>query len=372
MLHKTAAFFRREKVLTISAACALLSMAAVPPDAAYAGYIDWRVLALLFCLMTVVAGVKAQGMFHRLARELLGRCSGPRPLTLALVLLPFFASMLVTNDVALITFVPFAVLALSLSGREQDLAGVVALQAVAANLGSMATPVGNPQNLYLYTRYGLSAGEFFGPVLPLTLASLLGLVLACLLAFRGEGQKAELPPAQEVSADPRRLWLLGGLFLLCLLSVFRVLPYPILLGITLLYLLVMDRKLLPQVDYSLLLTFVCFFIFSGNLGRVPAVREFLGNLLEGYPVLTPVLASQVISNVPAAVLLSSFTENWRGLLVGTNVGGLGTPVASLASLIALRGYLAAQKGGLGRYLWLFTLANLAFLLPLLALAALLG
>ena len=153
---------------------------------------------------------------------------------------------------------------------------------------------------------------------------------------------------------------------------FRVLPYPILLGITLLYLLVMDRKLLPQVDYSLLLTFVCFFIFSGNLGRVPAVREFLGNLLEGYPVLTPVLASQVISNVPAAVLLSSFTENWRGLLVGTNVGGLGTPVASLASLIALRGYLAAQKGGLGRYLWLFTLANLAFLLPLLALTALLG
>ena len=227
--------------------------------------------------------------------------------------------------------------------------------------------MGNPQNLFLYTRYGLSPGDFFGALLPLTVLSLLGLCAVCLLAFPRQAMAVELPPDEEEPAQPNLLAPLLALFLLALLSVFRVLHYLIPTAAALCYLLFLDRKLASRVDYSLLLTFVCFFVFSGNLGQLPQVQGLLQGLLARDAVLTSVLASQVISNVPAAVLLSRFTENWQGLLVGCNLGGLGTPIASLASLISLKFY-AAEGQGLGRYLLLFTLVNLAFLLGFAALA----
>lgn len=369
-LTKVGGFVRREAVLVISLACALLSMLAVPPDAAYAGYIDLRVLCLLFCLMAVVAGLQQCGLFTVLAQRLLTGRKQLRLLYLALVLLPFFCSMLITNDVALITFVPFTVLVLSHIDRMDALIRVVVLQTLAANLGSMATPVGNPQNLFLCSYYGLGFGAFLRVVLPLTLVSLLALSAAALWT-RGETIEITFPQREQIR-QPRLFVLLCLLFALCLLSVVHVLHYGIVTAAVALSLLLFARSLFARVDYALLLTFVGFFIFAGNIGRIEAVRNVLELLLGRSAYWTSVLASQVISNVPAAVLLSGFTDNWRALLAGVDVGGLGTPIASLASLISLKLYLRADNASLPRYLLVFTLANIAGLVLLSAAAFLFG
>ena len=338
---------------------------------AYLNYIDWRVLTLLFCLMAVVAGLQECGVFAVLAQRLLAGERRMRLVSLALVLLPFFVSMVVTNDVALITFVPFAVLVLGLIGRTEYLAPLVVLQTMAANLGSMATPVGNPQNLYLYADYELTAEQFFGTMLPLTLVSLAVLTAASLLCVRDEGIQVRFQEQAELRR-PGRLGLMAGLFVLCLLSVFRVLPYPALLAVVAGGLLLFDRGLFRRVDYGLLATFFCFFLFAGNIGACGPVHAALASLMEGHTALTTGLTSQIISNVPAAVLLSGFTADWRGLLVGSNLGGLGTPIASLASLISLKVYLRTPGARPGRYLLLFTAANGAALVLLCLCAALLA
>ena len=348
-------FVKKEAVLCIAFLCAVVSMFLVPPDGGYADYVDYRVLALLFCLMLVVAGLQDCGLFDLLARRLLAGEKRFRFLALALVLLPFFSSMLITNDVSLITFVPFAVLVLELTGRQAQLPYIVTLQTVAANLGRMAMPVGNPQNLFLCSKFGIPMGAFFAAVLPLTAVSLVGLVLAA-GTTSGDIIRVEFKDAGGIG-KPGQLKLMLLLFILCLLSVFHVLPWPALLAVVIVAAAVFARHLFPRVDYALLFTFVCFFVFSGNLGRIGAVRTFLTGLMDWNTVVTSALASQVISNVPAAVLLSTFTEDWKGLLVGTNVGGLGTLIASLASLISFKLYIRTEGAKPLRYLGLFTLAN---------------
>ena len=366
--HSLWQFLRREPVLSISFVCALVSAFFVPPSAAYLDYIDLRVLCLLFCLMAVVAGLQECGLFLVLAQRLLVGERPVRLISLTLILLPFFCSMLVTNDVALITFVPFAILVLEMVGRRDLLIPIISLQTVAANLGSMATPVGNPQNLFLYAHFSLSMGDFLSLLLPLTLISLVGLAAAGLY-FGGKGWISVSFPEQVRLTSPKHLALYLVLFGLCLLSVCRILPYGVLTVIVIAALLLARPVLLRQVDYMLLLTFVCFFIFSGNLGQMPAVRSALGDLLARSPLLCSAAASQVISNVPAAVLLSGLTENWRGLLAGVDVGGLGTPVASLASLISMKFYLRSREAKpLPYFLW-FTAANVVGLLVLLPAAA---
>lgn len=366
--HSLWQFLRREPVLSISFVCALVSAFFVPPSAAYLDYIDLRVLCLLFCLMAVVAGLQECGLFLVLAQRLLAGERPVRLISLTLILLPFFCSMLVTNDVALITFVPFAILVLEMVGRRDLLIPIISLQTVAANLGSMATPVGNPQNLFLYAHFSLSMGDFLSLLLPLTVISLVGLAAAGLY-FGGKGWISVSFPEQVRLTSPKHLALYLVLFGLCLLSVCRILPYGILTVIVIVALLLARRQLLGQVDYMLLLTFVCFFIFSGNLGQMPAVRSALGDLLARSPLLCSAAASQVISNVPAAVLLSGLTEDWKGLLAGVDVGGLGTPVASLASLISMKFYLRSREAKpLPYFLW-FTAANVVGLLVLLPVAA---
>ena len=358
-------FAKREAVLCIAFFCAVVSMLFVPPDRTYLGYLDIRVLALLFCLMLVVAGLEETGLFQVLAQRLLVGRKRFRILSLALVLLPFFSSMLITNDVALLTFVPFAILMLELIGRQERLAYLVVLQTVAANLGSMATPVGNPQNLFLCSKFEIPMGDFFAVMLPLTAVSLLGLCAAA-LCVSGEAIEVQFCQARSIE-NKGLLWLMLVLFGLSLLSVFRVLPYGVLFAVVVLSALFCTRPLFLRVDYGLLATFVCFFLFSGNLGRIPAVRELLTGLLGSNTAMTAGLASQVISNVPAAVLLSGFTEDWRGLLVGTDVGGLGTPIASLASLISLKFYLRSPGAQPGRFLLWFSAVNFGGLAVLLLL-----
>ena len=354
-------FVRREPVLVIAALAALVSCCFVPPDAAYLGYMDWRTLSLLYCLMTVVAGLRQAGLFSHLAHSLCRSAGNLRSMSLLLVLLSFFSAMLITNDVALLTFVPFAVVVLGLADRKKELVHVVVLQTAAANLGSMLTPVGNPQNLYLYSYYDLSAADFVRITFPFWALSLLLVAAACLLFDRS---RLAVFLGEEPGLDRKGLLLYLALFVLCLLVVLRLVSWPVMLAAVVAVLLLLDRKTLLRADFMLLLTFAAFFVFSGNLGRIEAVSALLRRLLAGREYLVSLLTSQVISNVPAALLLSGFTEESRALLLGVNIGGLGTPIASLASLISLKLYSHAEGAHTGRYLLEFTAVNLALLLLL--------
>ena len=358
-------FLKREAVLCIAFLAAVISCFFVPPDGAYLQYIDLRTLALLYCLMVVVAGLRKAGSFTALAHFLCHRAGNLRLMSAVLVALCFFSSMLITNDVALLTFVPFAVVVLGMAKREKELVWVVVLQAVAANLGSMLTPVGNPQNLYLYSCYGMSGGEFFSATAPVWCLSLL-LVLGCCLLMKKEPVRVFL--GEKPILLRKLLLFYSALFLLCLLVVFRLIRWPVMLVLVLLLVGIFDRRTLLKADFLLLLTFVCFFIFAGNLARIDAVDRLLRHILTGRELFVGVLCSQVISNVPAALLLSGFTENARALLLGVNIGGLGTPVASLASLIALKLYSHAEGAKTGAFLWRFSLVNFLLLAVLLAFA----
>ena len=358
-------FLKREAVLCIAFLAAVISCFFVPPDGAYLKYIDLRTMALLYCLMVVVAGLRKAGSFTALAHFLCHRAGNLRLMSAVLVALCFFSSMLITNDVALLTFVPFAVVVLGMAKREKELVWVVVLQAVAANLGSMLTPVGNPQNLYLYSRYGMSCGEFFSATAPVWCLSLL-LVLGCCLLMKKEPVRVFL--GEKPILLRNLLLFYSALFLLCLLVVFRLIHWPVMLVLVLLLVGIFDRRTLLKADFLLLLTFVCFFIFAGNLARIDAVDRLLRHMLTGRELFVGVLCSQVISNVPAALLLSGFTENARALLLGVNIGGLGTPVASLASLIALKLYSHAEGAKTGAFLWRFSLVNFLLLAVLLAFA----
>lgn len=363
MLVRIKEFIKKETVLCIAAICAIATMFWIPPDREYLSYIDFRVLCLLLCLMAVVAGFKAVGAFQWLTWQLLRRISNGRILAVTLVMLPFFSSMLVTNDVALLVFVPFTLGLLTQLNCERSIVPILVLQTVAANLGSMATPVGNPQNLYLYAVYNLAAGEFFSVTLPLTAISLVCLCAAAFPVLPGTLAKQELK--DEKITSMKELLVYGASFVLCLFTVFRVIPYPVTTVVIICVLFVTRRDLLKEIDYMLLATFVCFFVVSENLGRIDGIRNFLQQLLGRSTILTAVGASQVISNVPAAVLLSGFTDHWRELLAGVNIGGLGTPIASLASLITLKFYLRWPGGNTMKFLGVFTLANLAGLCVLL-------
>ena len=333
-MEKMKAFIKKETVLSISWVLALASMALVPPDSGYADYVDFHTLGLLFSLMAIMAGLQGLGLFRHLGEALLARTATTRQLEATLVFLPFFSSMIVPNDVALITFVPFALEVVGLVGLNKRVIPVVVMQTIAANLGSMTTPVGNPQNLYLYSHYGLGLGVFFRTMLPLTLASALLLALCLLL---GRSQPLSVPDLRSPPANRDvRVWMYLALFILCLGAVAKWVPVWAVFLVVLAALLVADRPVLARMDYGLLLTFVGFFLFVGNLGRLAAFRDLFQRLLAGHEILCAVLASQCLSNVPAALLLSGFTENGTALLVGTNLGGLGTLIASMASLISYK------------------------------------
>lgn len=360
---------RRDPVLWISMLAALASMLLVPPSMEYLGYIDARILCLLLSLMLVVGGLRRAGIFDFLVERLLRLVKTTRSLVLVLVGLCFFSSMLITNDVALITFVPLAIMTLTGAEKTRLLIPVIVLQTIGANLGSMLTPLGNPQNLYLYGLSGMSLAQFLG-VMALPSALALVLLVCCSLCFG-----AEEVHARSVGREPMRklqvaVW--SALFLLCILTVVRLVPYYIVLAVVLLAVLIIDRRLLKTADYGLLLTFVFFFILIGNIKSIPSVSDFLASVIVGRELTAGVLLSQIISNVPAAMLLSGFTDDLSALLLGVNLGGLGTLIASMASLISYKLYAALPGARSGRYLLIFTGANAAFLALLWAAVALWG
>ncbi len=371
MLIQLKRFFQKETVFCVSLVLALLSTLAVRPDAVYLTYPDYRTLALLFCLMLIVSGFQSLGVFERLGHALLHRAGNLRSLSIVRVLLCFFSSMIITNDVTLITFVPFTLLVFRMIGKTERVLLLVVLETIAANLGSMATPIGNPQNLYLFSISSFSLGQFAWAVMPYAGLSLV-LLLAVLLLQRNEPLPASVSvsPVNEAHLFPALLPFLF-LLVLCLLVVFRVISYvPALIGVTAVV-LVVNRKLFRSVDYCLLFTFLFFFIFIGNLKRIPALNTALLSLVNGHELCTGILASQIISNVPAAILLSGFTQDYATLLTAVNLGGLGTLIASLASLIAFKFYGSAYPERKGAFLKVFTLFNVGFLLVLTGLALIL-
>lgn len=357
-MTKIKKFLKSEIVLVISFVLAVISAFFIAPSARYFDYIDFRTLGLLFCLMAVMAGLNGLGIFKLIAEKMLSKVEGIMGLSLILGLLCFFSSMVITNDVALITFAPFTVTALKLSGKMDKLIWVVTIETVAANLGSMLTPIGNPQNLYLFSAFNMSTGDFVATILPYALLSLFFVVISCFLTGKGKIETQNTDAKNDFSK--LHICVYAILFILALLTVFRIIPYIITVFITVLVIIIFDRKVLLKVDYSLLFTFIFLFIFIGNLGEIKPISEFLKNIVNGNEVLVGVVSSQVFSNVPAAILLSKFTENAKDLIIGVNLGGLGTLIASMASLISFK-FVAKEKVGTGKYILIFTTVSIVFL-----------
>ena len=367
-MKKLTEFFRREIVFTVSLAAALLSFLLAAPGMHTLQGIDTTTLLMLFTLMTVVAGLRRIGVFDVLGQCVTGRIRSLRGLARALVTVCFFLAMVATNDVALITLVPFTLLLMQ-GAKEKDIILTIVLETVAANLGSMVTPIGNPQNLYLYSAGLMSLSEFPLLTWPYALMSLVLLLLSSLLISRGKPQTA----SGEAKADKGvRLWLYAALGAAAILAVAKVLPAWLAALIVLAGVLVFDRGVLRQVDFVLLGTFVCFFVFVASVKQCAPIKDWLEGLMAASPLMVSLLASQVISNVPACLLLSPFTTDIPALMLGVNLGGLGTLVASLASLISFKLYCASETAQKGRFMLIFTVVNLLGLAAVLLLATTLG
>lgn len=354
-------FIKSEMVFVIALAAAVLSSFFNPPSQEWISAVDFRTLALLFCLMGVSEGFKSSGLFTSVASSLTRKAGNISRLSLFLVMIVFFSSMLFTNDVALLMFVPFTMMIMDKEKRDENyIIRIVILETIAANLGSMTTPVGNPQNIFICSYFSLDAGTFFAAILPYSLISLI-MVLIIWRIFLAEREKLETENDDDTSADRKKTLMFSVFLVLALLSVFRVLDWKILFIAELAVLIIFDRKTLLKIDYILLLTFVCFFIFSANIRSIDTVERLLTFFMDKSAIATSAIVSQVISNVPAAILLSPFTDSAEGVLVGTDIGGLGTPVASLASLISMKFYFKRERGKKGKYIILFLILNFALL-----------
>lgn len=411
-MKKIILYIKKDTVLVAACLLALISAFMVPPSTHYFNYIDFRVLALLFCLMLVVTGLQEIGFFDNVIEKLLRRIHNIRQLVFLLVLICFFSSMLITNDVALITFVPFSILVLQKIKKESLMIFVIVMQTISANLGSMFTPLGNPQNLYLFSVSQIGIFDFIKIMFPITLVSFV-LILICLLFVRNDSVGEKVGPLENIGPSKRihpsedvgeienvselekvgvlenveefqqqvdylesikknkmikiiklKMSVLALLFIICIGTVLHLIDYRLTLVIVIIVIRILDRKIIGKVDYMLLLTFVAFFIFVGNIKDIFFINLILESLIKGNEILMSIFSSQFISNVPAAILLSGFTEDYNALILGTNIGGLGTLIASMASLISYKFYIKTSYAKKGEYLGVFTGMNVIFLLVL--------
>lgn len=352
-------FLKKECVLVIAVTLAILSSFISTPKMSY---IDFKVLILLFNLMVVVAAFKELKVLDSIAIGLLKKCNTYTAISLALVFITFISSMIVTNDVALITFVPLSIVIAKKANI--NVLKIVIFQTLAANLGSSFTPMGNPQNLFIYSFYNLNPIDFFKITLPIVILAVLFLVL---LVCKDKKINLSLD-LEDVKIDNKRdVYLFGGLFLIILLSVFHVIDCKVTFLITIIMILLLNKKLFSQVDYSLLITFIGFFIFVGNISTMDLVKNFMEGIL-GSPqstFLSSILSSQVISNVPATMLLSGFTNHFKELLLGVNIGGMGTLIASLASVISYKIYTSEFKNeNYMKYFTFYNILGLVIFVPL--------
>lgn len=354
-------FLKENAVLVIAIIAALLTSFIVPPDAKYLEYFDLKTLSCLFCVLAVVCALRNVKFFYTLARQIVRKFKNARIAILALVYITFIGSMLIANDMALLTFLPLGYFILSTTKKEKYLAFTFIMQNIAANLGGMLTPFGNPQNLYLYSKFNIPDGEFVRIMFPPFILAIALITLCCLIFVKKEALEIE---ESDVKLPIGRVAIYLALFAVAIMMVFRFMPYQVGLIIIPLALIFLDKKALMQVDYGLLFTFVFFFIFAGNMGRIDTVRDFFSYLLNINTLVFSALSCQVISNVPSAILLSQFTDNYRELLLGVNIGGAGTLIASLASLITFKEYTKQDPDHVKQYVVKFSLFNFGFLIAL--------
>lgn len=356
-------FAKKNAVMLIAFAAALITSLFVPVDKEYIGYFDFKTLSCLFCVLAVVCALKDINFFFVIARKIVHFFKTARMSILALVYITFIGSMLIANDMALLTFLPLGFLVLSSTGKQKYMAFTFIMQNIAANLGGMLTPFGNPQNLYLYTKFNIPNGEFMGIMAPPFILSVVLITLCCIIFVKNEPLMIS---DEKIELNGKRTALYLALFALAIAIVFRGIPYWIGLIIIPAVLFFANRHALESVDYPLLFTFVFFFIFAGNMARMDAVRDFFSTLLSKNTLLFSALSCQCISNVPSAILLSQFTGNYAELLIGVNVGGVGTLIASLASLITFREYVKHDPKSTRRYIAEFSAFNFGFLIILIA------
>ena len=355
-------FIKKDTVLIIAMVAAAVTTVFVPVDREYLGYFDFKTLTCLFCVLTVVCALKNINFFYMLARKIVHLFKNARLCVLALVYITFIGSMLIANDMALLTFLPLGYLVLSTTGKEKYMAFTFIMQNIAANLGGMLTPFGNPQNLYLYTKFNIPNLEFMSIMAPPFVLSVILITVCCVVFVKSEPLGIS---DEKIVLDPKRTVIYLLLFALAIMIVFRGIPYWVGLLIIPTSMFFLDRKALRDVDYPLLLTFVFFFIFAGNMARIDVVSRFFSYLLGKNTLIFSALSCQCISNVPSAILLSQFTDDYAHLLLGVNIGGVGTLIASLASLITFREYVNHNPGRTGYYILNFSLFNFGFLAVLL-------
>ncbi|MBQ9985312.1 MAG: citrate transporter [Oscillospiraceae bacterium] len=355
---KILGFLKENIVMCIAFAAAIITSLIVPIDREYIGYFDFKTLTCLFCVLAVVCALRNINFFYVLAREVVCIFKNARMSVLVLVYITFIGSMFIANDMALLTFLPLGYFVLTATNKTEYMSFTFVMQNIAANLGGMLTPFGNPQNLYLYTKFAIPTGEFMQIMFPPFILSVLLITICCIIFVKPDPL---FLCYTKTPLDPKRTILYLALFALSIVIVFRVIPYQLGLVIIPAVLLFVDRKALKAVDYPLLLTFVFFFVFAGNMARIPAVNSLFSALLEKSTLLSSILSCQVISNVPSAILLSQFTNDYPNLLVGVNIGGTGTLIASLASLITFREYLKHNPRRAKHYILVFSVFNFSFL-----------
>ena len=362
MIEKVKELIKSEPVLAAAWLLAIISAFWVRPDLEYIEYIDMDTLFLLFGLMAAMAGFKSLGLFQILGGALLSKVRTSRGVKLSLVLLCFFSSMFITNDVALITFVPIGIATLKMAGLDEMIVTVAALQTVAANLGSMVTPMGNPQNIYLYFKSRMTAAEFMQLTCPYALLALVMLWACCMTGKKHTIQFGQGDDSSGKLNLNLGFWVYSAIFALCLCALGKLIPSYIAAAAAVIAVLAVDKNVLRKVDYGLLLTFIGFFIFVGNMGRLPVFSQVLVSVIEGHETAVAAGASQVISNVPAVLLLTGFTNNWESLIIGSNLGGLGTLIASMANLISYKWVCKEAAHFRHAYVRLFTILSVIFLM----------
>lgn len=357
-------FIKNEIVLCVAGVLAVASAFVVHPSKSYLGYIDFRTLSILLMLMITMAGLQKLSVFRQLGELLVGKMSTIRGVVLILIGLCFFSSMFITNDVALLTFVPFSIITLSISNRKDLYIIVIVLETLAANLGSMLTPLGNPQNLYLYSLSGMRMAAFIKLMLPYSLCSALLLIISALIFVKDAKVTLKDNDRKSYDRTKREKSLIGlyiAAFIISLFVVARLVPYPVGLVIVLIAVIAFDRNVLRKPDYSLLFTFIFLFIFIGNIKRIPEFSQVLESLIKISEVGVSIVLSQFISNVPAAILCSGFADDLQKIIIGTNLGGMGTLIASMASLISFKQYSYIDGAKPQKYIGIFTVLNIVYL-----------
>ena len=360
--EKVINFIKSEPVLSVAIILAIITCFFVPADKEYLTYFDWNTLICLFCMLAVVAGLKSTNIFEVISRKIIGLFHTRRAVIYALVFGTFFFDMIVANDMSLITFLPLTYIVLHSTKNDKYLAFTFIMQTIAANMGGMITPYGNPQNLYLYSYYNIGTSEFFSILLLQSITVAVLLYICC--AFINN-EPLKLKRTSKIIVSKKELYIYIALFIMVILTIFRVIPYLWTLFSVILIILIFDRKRFKQVDYALIATFSVFFIFSGNIARITAIKDLISNIVVDNTLFAGIISCQLISNVPTAIFLSKFTMNYRELLIAVNIGSLGILISSLASLITLKEFLKHQPKNFWKYLGMFTAFNTLFLVVLL-------